>query len=404
MTPIKIIILGAGYAGLTASLQLQKQSLGDQVEVTLINKNHYHYQTIWLHRNAVGVNTKEQTAFDLREILDLERIRFIKDKVTAIDCDQQVITTSNGEYPYDYLIIGLGSEIDSFQIPGLKEHAYSITSLSRSTRLFDQIMASLLQYSQTTMETPFHLIVGGGGFTGVELLGELTERLPELCSEMGISPSQIKLKSIEYEPTVLPEFDLELGEYAMQQLEKRHVEFYLGTKIRSVSKTSIKIERSGLVEDIPVDLFVWTAGVKGHHLIDQMNIPSELGRVEVEADLTAPGYPNIFIIGDVALIRNQEGKPYLPNADIAIQKAKVAVHNLLVKLNQKGQSQSFIFKNRGTIASIGSKDAIGVTGKGRRIFGRLASILKKISDYVFLFQMGGFKLIWYQFIKQKNKK
>ncbi|WP_440896169.1 NAD(P)/FAD-dependent oxidoreductase [Amphibacillus sp. Q70] len=402
MTPIKVIILGAGYAGLTASLQLQKQRLGDQVEITLINKNTYHYQTIWLHRNAVGVNSREASAFNLRKLLDLKRINFVNDCVTAIDSDQQMIKTTNGEYQYDYLIVGLGSEIDSFQIPGLKEHAYSITTLSQSSRLFEQILTTLNQYSQTNMNKPLHLVIGGGGFTGVELLGELTEQLPKLCRQVGIDEQKIKLMSIEYEPTVLPEFDLELGEYAMQQLEKRHVEFYLGTKIKSLSQTSIKIEQSGLVEDIPVDLFVWTAGVKGHHVIDQSDFPSELGRIEVGADLTVPGHPNVFVIGDVALIRDQEGTPYLPNADIAIQKARTAVHNLLVKLNQKGQLKPFVFKNRGTIASIGAQDAIGMTRKGKKIFGRSASILKKISDYVFLLQIGGLSLIWLQLNKKKS--
>lgn len=402
MTPIKIIILGAGYAGLTASLQLQKQPLGDQVEITLINKNTYHYQTIWLHRNAAGVNSKEASAFDLRKLLDLKRIDFVNDCVTAIDGDQQIIKTENSEYRYDYLIVGLGSEIDSFQIPGLKEHAYSITTLSQASRLFVQILTTLNQYSQTNMNRPLHFVIGGGGFTGVELLGELTDRLPQLCQQTGVDFDKIKLISIEYESTVLPEFDLELGEYAMQQLEKRHVEFYLGTKIKSLSQTRIKIEQSGLVEDIPVDLFVWTAGVKGHHLIEQSDFPSNLGRVEVEDNLTVPGFPNVFVIGDVALIRDQEGKPYLPNADIAIQKAKVAVDNLLVKLNRKGQMKPFIFKNRGTIASIGSQDAIGVTRKGKKIFGRSASILKKIADYVFLLQIGGLSLIWFQLSKKKS--
>lgn len=401
MTSIKIVILGAGYASLTAALKLQKKKLANQVEITLINKHHYHYQTIWLHRNAVGVHSTETTTFDLRQLLDLKKIQLVTDAVTEINSRDQVIKTENSTYAYDYLIIGLGSEIDSFQIPGLKEHAFSMTTLSNSSKLYGRLVSILDRYRQTKTQRQLQIVVGGGGFTGVELLGELTEQLPILCQEMGIDERMIKLLSIEHESTVLPEFDLELGEYAMQQLEARNVEFHLSTKIKSLTEQHIKIEHAGLVEELPVDLFIWTAGVKGNHLIDQSDFSAELGRVEVEADLTVPGYSNVFVIGDVALIRDQDGKAYLPNADIAIQKAKAAVDNLLVKITGKGESTPFVFKNRGTVASIGATDAIGITTKGRRIFGKVAILTKKFVDYTFLFRIGGFKMIWLHLNKRK---
>lgn len=401
MTPIKVVILGAGYAGLTAVMKLQNQKTSQPIELTLINKNQYHYQTIWLHRNAVGSHSVEDSTFELRELLDLTKVNLIQDIVTEIDPDQQIIKTEQGLYRYDYLFVGLGSVIDSFQIPGLKEYAYSITTLERATQLYDRMLTMLDHYRQTAMNRELQIVIGGGGFTGVVLLGELTERLPVICEAKGIDPQKIKLLSIEHESTVLPEFDLELGEYAMQQLENRGVEFRLKTKIKSLTDKSIKIEQSGIVEDIPVDLFVWTAGVKGHPLIEQANFRTTLGRVEVEDDLTAPGYSNIFLIGDVAIVRDQTGRAYLPNADIAIQKAKVAVDNLLIKLSGSEQTKSFTFKNRGTIASIGAKDAIGVTSKDRKIFGRPVAFLKKLSDYQFLYQIGGWKLVRMQLRKRR---
>ncbi len=401
MTPIKVVILGAGYAGLTAVMKLQKQKPSQAIELTLINKNKYHYQTIWLHRNAVGSHSVEDSTFDLRELLDLVKVNLVQETVLELDPNQQIVKTDQGSYGYDYLFVGLGSEIDSFQIPGLNEYAYSITTLERATQLYDQILALLDQYRQTDMTRELQFVIGGGGFTGVVLLGELTERLPLICEEKGIDRRKIKLLSIEHESTVLPEFDLELGEYAMQQLEDRAVEFRLKTKIKSLRKNSVKIEQSGIVEDIQADLFVWTAGVKGHSLIEEANFRTTLGRVEVEPDLTAPGFENIFLIGDVAIVRDQSGRAYLPNADIAIQKAKLAVDNFLIKLSGSGQTLPFKFKNRGTIASIGTKDAIGVTSKGRKIFGRPVAFLKKLSDYQFLYQIGGWKLVRMQLRKRK---
>ncbi|GAA4068047.1 NAD(P)/FAD-dependent oxidoreductase [Amphibacillus indicireducens] len=401
MTPIKVVILGAGYAGLTAVMKLQKQKTDQPIELTLINKNQYHYQTIWLHRNAVGSHSVEDSTFDLRELLDLSKVNLVQETVTSLDPNQQIVKTEQGSYRYDYLFVGLGSVIDSFQIPGLSEHACSITTLERATQLYERMLTMLDHYRQTAMNRELQVAIGGGGFTGVVLLGELTERLPLICAEKGIDRKKIKLLSIEHESTVLPEFDLELGEYAMQQLEARGVEFRLKTKIKSLTDKSMKIEQSGIVEDIPIDLFVWTAGVKGHPLIEQANFKTTLGRVEVEADLSAPGYSNIFLIGDVAIVRDQTGRAYLPNADIAIQKAKTAVDNLLIKLSGSDQTKAFQFKNRGTIASIGAKDAIGVTAKGQKIFGRAVALLKKLADYQFLYQIGGWKLVRMQLRKRK---
>src|SRR5690625_5065281 len=156
------------------------------------------------------------------------------------------------------------------------------------------------------MQKRLQNIVGGGGFTGVELLVEVTVELPVMCQEMGIDNQIIHLLAIEYESTVLPEFDVELGEYAMQQLEARNVEFRLRTNIKSLSDKRIKIEQSGLVEELPVDLFIWTAGVKGNHLIEQASFPNKLGRIEVEKDLTVPGHRNVMAIGDIALVRSEE--------------------------------------------------------------------------------------------------
>lgn len=395
MQPANIVIIGAGYAGLTAAFRLQKQSSKAETTITLISKHDYHYQTTWLHRNAVGSLPAKKTKFTLHSLLDTERVRIVTDIVEHIDIEKKRIQTQMGVFPYDYLIVALGSEIDPLHIPGLKNHAYSISTLAKSLQLYHRITNLLKQYSQTSKSQSLHFVIGGVGFTGVELLGELTDQLPKLCQPFNIDPKKIKLTAIEHEPTVLPEFDLELGEYAMQKLEAKGVELRLGTKIKAVYQDQIKIEQSGLVEDIPADLFVWTAGVKGNHLIDLSDIPAKEGRVEVNCDLTAPGYPEVFVIGDVALIRKQDQTPYLPNADLAVQKGRLAANNVLLSLRGSRQLHTLSIKNNGTIASIGAKDAIGINRKHKKLFGRNAAILKKLSNYKMLYRIGGFHLLSY---------
>lgn len=389
----KIVILGAGYAGITTTVRLQKKLHPKDAEIILVNKHDYHYQTTWLHKNAVGKLNNEQTKFSLHQLIDQKKVQFIKDTVQSIDVKGKKVYGKDQTFTYDYLVVALGSEVDTYQIPGLKEHAFSINTLASATRLSAHLEAEFHQFSQTNQET-FPIVVGGGGFTGVELLGELTERLSSLCEKYQIDPKKIKLQCVESESTVLPEFDLELGEYAMQKLEERGVEFRLGITIKSVAADQIKIEQAGLIEDIPARIFVWTAGVRGNRIIEESDLPTYESKVEVDTHLTAPGYPNVFVIGDVASVRDSEGKPYLPNANIAMQKAIICARNIVALLKGKQEMQDFTFRNFGTIASLGKRDAIGVVFRNKKIFGWTASCLKTLVNYFVLYEIGGLKLLF----------
>ncbi|SEO71932.1 NADH dehydrogenase [Amphibacillus marinus] len=395
-----IVIIGAGYAGFTCTLRLQKLLKKENVSVTLINQHDYHYQTTWLHRHAVGIYDHTKTTFPIADYIDADRVQFVQDRVVKLNADEKLIETINGKYGYDYLVVALGSEIDSFQIPGLEQYAHSITTIKAADRFYQDLVQVLRAYSNSNKIDPIQIVIGGGGFTGVELLGELTDRLPELCNRFAINPKNIKLVSIETQPTVLPEFDLELGEYAMQQLEKKGVEFRLSTKIKTVEHNYIKIERAGLVEDIPAHLFVWTAGVKGNRIIAESDIASISGRVEVDGYLRAPAYHDIYIIGDVAIIKDRE-TAYLPNADLAIQKANYCAKHIHAQISRELVGKPFFFKPWGNIASIGAKDGIGVVGRQAKIFGRFAALLKFINDGFVLYQIGRLKMLRAG-INQKN--
>ncbi|SDC46580.1 NADH dehydrogenase [Pelagirhabdus alkalitolerans] len=401
MNPKKIVIVGAGYAGLTALNYLSKKLKGKDVSIYLVNKHHYHYQTIWLHRNATGVYDESYSRFDLNEIIKDPHVHLLKDTVTKVRPELKLVETTNTSIEYDYLVMALGSEIDPMEIPGLKEHAYSITTLSRANQLYNRLQTLMSDYSQSSQKHPLHIVVGGGGFTGVELLGELTEQLPILANEYDVKESQIRLTTIESEPTVLPEFDLELGEYAMQHLEERGVEFKLKTKIRSIETNSIKIEQLGFVESLPLSLFIWTAGVKGHHVIEDSSLPSTDGRIHVNSDMTVPGFPSIYCIGDIAIVKDEKGIAQLPNAELAIQEAKVAAKNIMHQLGKHKHGATFSLEKRGTIASIGAKNAIGVMGRKNKVIGIPASLLKKWSDCCFLYRIGGIRLLW-SMIKKKR--
>lgn len=396
----EIVVLGAGYAGLSMVLKLQDELKGSDTHVTLINKHTYHYQTTWLHKNAVGLYTNQKSMVDIPTLLKPDVVTFKKETVCAIDTDTKSVETDKGTTPYDYLVIALGSEVDTRQIPGLSDHAHSMVTLSQANRLYNRIQTVLSDYKRSKTDTPLHVVVGGGGFTGIELLGELVEELPRLAARYDIEPDKIRLISIETQDTVLPEFDLELGEYAMQKLEQKGVDFKLKSKIRSVSRRTITFDHMGIIEELPAHLFIWTAGVKGSEIIEKSKLPSEAGRVIVNDDLTAPGYPDIYVIGDVALVKKPNAGYFLPNADIAIQKGKYCAKQILARVHNQEVTDAFKFKPYGSqIASLGTKDGIGVNKKGKKFVGKSAAWLKRLTDVVIMFQIGGLK-----FWKRMNSK
>lgn len=392
----KIVIIGAGYAGIMTAVTLQKKLTQGDAEIQLINKHAYHYQTTWLHENAAGTLADERTKIAIDQLIDPRKIEFIQDTVTHIDVDQKKISLVQSELDYDYLVVALGFEMETFQIPGLKEHAFSMGTSNQARLLREQVEKQFATYDNTgNDETLLTIVVGGGGFTGVEYLGELSDQLPLLCEKYGVDQTNVRIIAVEAAQTVMPGFDPELGEYAMQYLEQRGVEFRLGTKVKMVNSSYIVVEKAGAVEELPTSVFVWSAGVRANKQIEQSDIPHINGSVEVKNDLRAPGLNNVFVIGDCAMIRSENSNYiYPPTAQMTVQEAKVCANNLIKLVKGDKKLDIFRFKDRGTIASLGQNDAIGSIFNNKKIFGKEAIILKKLIDNRVLYQIGGWALLF----------
>ena len=394
MAKTKILIIGAGYAGITTALKLQKKITKDDVELILVNKHDYHYQTTWLHENAVGVRTDKQTMIPIKELIDQSNVTFIKDTVTALEIKQKKVQLTKSALYYDYLVVALGFEVDTSQIPGLEKYAFTLGTLEQASLLRDQLEMQLTSFNKRHTNSPLTIVIGGGGFTGVVYLGELVNRLPALCERYNLDQSDVKIIAVEKEPSVMPDFDPELGEYAMQYLEAKGVEFRLGTMVKKVESDRVIVEKAGRVEEIRSPLLVWSAGVRANRLIEESDIPDKNGSVEVRDDLSAPGYNDIFVIGDCAAVYPEDSATaYRATAQIAIQQAKICASNLVKIVNDEQNLDAFHFNDPGTIASLGRKDAIGIISNNKKIFGSTASILKKLNDNRILYQIGGLSLL-----------
>ncbi|MDW0110959.1 NAD(P)/FAD-dependent oxidoreductase [Sporosarcina aquimarina] len=386
-----ILVLGAGYGGLSTVVNLQKSLGVDDAEIILINKNDYHYESTWLHEAAAGTLKPEQVRYDISRVIKKDKVTFVKAEVQAIDVKAKLVTTSVGQQSYDYLVIGLGFEGETFGIPGLDKYALSIANVNAARQIREHIEYQFATWALEDVKADSRLtiIVGGAGFTGIEFLGELGDRIPELCEEFDVPADKVKVLCVEAAPMVLPGFDPELVEYAVRQLKSKGIEFSIGTPVVEATPEGVKLKKGDdEFEFIEAGTVVWAAGVRGNRLIEETGIENMRARVKVEKDLRAPGYDDVFIVGDCALMINEEiNRPYPPTAQIAMQQGDMCANNLIALM--KGQpTQTFVPDLKGSIASLGSDDAIGVAF-GKKMTGKKASFMKKMVDNRALYLIGG---------------
>jgi len=390
-----VVILGAGYGGLMTTVRLQKMVGVNEANITLVNKNDYHYESTWLHEASAGTLHHDRVRYPIADVIDSRKVNFVKDTVVKVVPEENRVILENGELSYDYLVVALGFESETFGIKGLKEYAFSIANVNAARQIREHIEYQFATYNTEAEKRDERLtiVVGGAGFTGIEFLGELVNRVPELCREYDVDPHKVRIICVEAAPTALPGFDPELVEYAVNLLERKGVEFKIGTAIKECTPEGIIVAKGDEVEEIKAGTVVWAAGVRGSHVIDESGFEAMRGRVKVDPFLRAPGYENVFIVGDCSLIINEEtNRPYPPTAQIAMQQGEVCAKNLAVLIRQQGELQAFKPDLKGTVCSLGEDDAIGVVF-GKKIWGSKASFMKKMIDNRALYLIGGPSLV-----------
>jgi NADH dehydrogenase len=388
----KILILGAGYGGLMTAKGLQKHLRPGEAEVTLVNQNSYHYITTKLHEPAAGTSHHDHARLAISSVIHPHRVNFIQDKVTSIDTVSKKVMLADHKDPleYDYLVIGLGSAPETFGIKGLLENAFFIRSIDSVRMIREHMEYMFSQYAEDKKDELITIVVGGAGFTGIEYVGELVDRMPELCREYDIPLEKVRIVNIEAAPSVLPGFDPDLVNYATNYLKSKGVEFHINTPIAECTTEGV-ILKGG--EEIKASTVVWTGGVRGNKLVEDAGIETMRGRVKVDGQLRAPGHEDIFIIGDSSLVFPSENeRPYPPTAQIATQQGQYLGKNL-VTLLRGGKMDIFAYHTKGTVASLGRKEAIGVLGKNSKVMGIKASFVKRITELRWLYLLGGISLV-----------
>lgn len=382
-----IVILGAGYGGLLSALTVRKYMSKAEAKITVVNQYPTHQIITELHRLAAGSASEQAVAMPLAKLFAGKDIDLKIAKVNSFSPENKQVILSDGVMlTYDALVVGLGSTTAYFGIPGLEEYSMVLKSAADALRIRRHIEDRIRDYSKTRNAADATILIGGGGLTGVELVGEIADILPKLTKQYGVNPAEIKLLLVEAGPKILPVLPDHLIERATASLEKRGVQFLTGLPVTKVSDNMIDLKDG---QQIVANTFVWTGGVQGNPLIGESGLEVNRGRATVNEFLQSTSHPDVFVAGDSAVVFAPDGRPYPPTAQIAWQMGELIGYNLFAYLNDKPQ-EAFSPVNSGTLASLGRKDGVAIVGgNSTPLKGLPATLMKEASNIRYLTHIHG---------------
>jgi len=356
MSMKKVIVIGGGFAGLTAARKLARENLA----VTLIDRSNHHLFQPLLYQVATAGLAAPSIAAPLRHILRRQRnVTVLMGEVSTIDPGARTVNVSGQSLDYDYLLVATGATHAYFGHDDWERFAPGLKTLDDAFVIRRCILQSFERAEATSDEAErdacLTFAVIGAGPTGVELAGTLAEIARHtLANEFRhIDSRKARVLLIEAGPRVLSNFDEKLSASALRQLEKLGVEVHTGKAVTAIGDSQLEFGGTR----IAARTILWAAGVSASPLGRQLGTELDrAGRVRVAPDLSLPAHPDIFVIGDLASVL-QDGKPVPGVAQAAKQMGATAARNVLARIAGR-PTQDFRYRNLGTLATIGRHSAI----------------------------------------------
>lgn len=382
-----IVILGAGYGGLLSALTVRKYMSKAEARVTVVNQYPTHQIITELHRLAAGSASEQAVAMPLAKLFAGKDIDLKIAKVNSFSADKKQVILSDGTMlSYDALVVGLGSTTAYFGIPGLEQYSMVLKSAADAMKIHNHIEDRIREFAITRNTADATILIGGGGLTGVELVGEIADVLPKLTKKYGVDPAEIQLLLVEAGPKILPVLPDHLIERATASLAKRGVQFLTGLPVTNVAGNTIDLKDG---RQIVANTFVWTGGVQGNPLVGESGLEVNRGRATVNEFLQSTSHQDVFVAGDSAVVFAPDGRPYPPTAQIAWQMGELIGYNLYAYLNAKAY-ETFSPVNSGTLASLGRKDGVAIVGgNSTPLKGLPATLMKEASNIRYLTHIHG---------------
>ena len=369
----RVLVLGGGFAGVGATQELKDAP----VDVVVIDKHDYHTFQPLLYQLATGLLEMTTVGHSLRDLVKKQDNAVIHNAaVESIDLDAREVRFDGLEpLTYDYLVLGLGAEVQFFGTEGAAEHAFPMYTLPDAVRLKEHVLGRWEAADRDPAlveDGALNVVVVGGGPTGVETAGALAElyRADFVKDYKTLPQESAQITLVEAGPEIFAMFKQNLRDYTKKALNERSVEIVTGDAVASISPTRVKL-KSGT--ELKAHTLVWGAGLQGNRLVQSLGLELQRGnRIGVGPDLTVPDHPEVYAVGDIAAITDAKTNQVLPQlGSVALQSGEHAGKTIARVVAGK-KPEPFKYRDKGTMATIGRGAAVVQMLGGRTMKGKKA--------------------------------
>jgi len=347
----RVVILGAGFGGLTAA-----RKMAGFADVTVVDRHNFQTFLPLLYQVSTAGLAADHVAHPIRGALRKTGVQFRMGTPLSVDHKNNTVKLDSSEVlEFDYLVVALGSANADFGIPGVTEHALGMKSVHEALNIRTEVLRRFEDLCRFEDETMFSITVVGGGPTGVEMAGAFAELVRgPLKNDQRHAAAHIKINLIEAGPRILPMFSEKLSAHGKKDLEKLGVTVHLNTAVKQIGPRSIEVSDGSIIAS---EVTVWAAGVKGEPTAAKLNLPLINTRIDVENTLQVKNYPHIFAIGDIAGFVGENGRMLPMVAPVALQQGRYVAKQ--IKRIAAGQAlKPFKYLDKGSMATIGRHKAI----------------------------------------------
>ena len=359
----RVVIVGAGFGGLNAAQALAKT----EVKITVIDRKNFHTFQPLLYQVATAGLSPGEIAAPIRSILrSHENIEVLMSEVTGFNLDRHIVETSDAPLPYDYLILAAGAAHSYFGHDDWEPYAPGLKTIEDALEIRRRVLLAfeLAERQAAAGETavPLNFVVVGGGPTGVELAGTLAEICRHALAHefRSIDPARTHILLLEGGPRVLPAYAEDLSRSAQEQLNHLGVEVRTSTVVTQIQPGAVDVGSTRL----PATVVLWAAGVAASPLGKKLGAETDrAGRVLVRPDLSLPVHPEVFVIGDLAALKDEHGKLLPGVAPVAIQEGRFVAKVIREELESRSRPSVFHYWDKGSLATIGRAAAVAEFGR-----------------------------------------
>jgi len=366
----KMLILGGGFGGINVLKSIQNKFKNEpNVRISLVSQDNYFLYTPMLPQVSSGLIHPSDITIPVRKLC--KQAEFYQATISSIDLDQKLVTitrTFDGKVralDYDYLIIALGSSTNFFDYKNIEEHAFVIKTVEDAIAIHNQVIHMLESAAQTSnvnfKKNLMTFAVVGGGFAGVETMGEINQLVRDSVKNFypSIGEENISMNIVTSEEFILPELGPKLGKDAGKYLRKAGVNIITNTKAIDAGENFVQLDNN---EKIPCMTLIWAAGIVIDPVVSSLKCKHDKsGKLIVDKHLRLIDHENVFALGDCALITNPStNKAYPSTAQNAIHQSTTVTNNLYSVITNKTNLKQFSFKSKGMMTTLGRKVAIAV--------------------------------------------